>query len=1567
MIKGDIFLEKTVKYTIKNKLIIKLILGIEYIIVFLETLNSVMRVKEPVDMLNKDNLLSKLDNVNPYRYFINTVSCTSIGSSGLLQCSLPTPIIFFGCLVWYVGIYILYKIKYELSLEDMLRIQESEAHDMESYSKTFSPQEFFLNNWFILGIRIANTFLFFIIINTFVSSVIGISNSSGNALDYPLLILSTFLFIFTVMLDYQILNSSSLMFPYKDLKSHFGSGLCKRYDFLLLAIKILIALENNLEMVKFNLNFTHTYLNCLIVLVILTYVLLIVSDITNGKVSYIINTKLNFYRLFFMIFNSVSLIFSLFFYDSFKSVILCFANLVWILLISIFITKGLVRINEKNILNDEGMVFLSIYLFKKMNKEVSNYKSIVYQFIMAHQLKCPYLSYHKMEKTAYPKEYKIRDEFHHLCHICNTQDPEGVSIETIIKQIKHNNKTGNFQLTNIELEYYKMIKLIIKNSDSDVIGLVYKTNRILSNSKGDFYSFVKLFYSLISLKTENQDSIKRFTTIKKTLDITKTNEEVIKSLNDVYDCVKSKDGDLLTLSERLGSRKKEILKNISYLLSKKSNVDNFTVIMLRFVFENLYNDDSHFRNEKNFYDYQDYLSSYYSDNKCIDLLYNYQQMTLQIIKCSHHFIDFHNKYFEELFPNEIINDQKFYLLNTIKQAGSNEFEFDCIINNLPQKEFVTKIKMSCVISYSLDVADFFIAGKYTLSEDDIIIATEDRFGLNVIYLSEKLGNFLYLSNSTIKILQGIGVKLQLNEIFKKSNSKSVYMFNYNRYLRYFESLVMEYEKQSHSDELLKVLDNLKKAVKKSEHNDLVFKINQDNVIKNFFFFTVNQPDVLVSKKKKAENKGEAETNSIMRGASVHMESAMGSQSSAGGASRGFGSMGGSYGSHSGGKENDQEQANNRRLIFLSRLLAVFSVLVILYCFFLMYNGIADNMKINESFNIKNKYDKVERFYYHTIACLTNSFVVLDKYRSNLNGQKIEPEEFIEQLDHLEGVSLKIQDLFMDEIQEKVNIFQADVMSFQLYISTSNYQDQVNQFFIEETVIYNAMSIIGNEIKTVKTSYTFFEALKISMNNLKQITPDNGKVGVNIIDSTSTIQSYSSIPNVSIDKYQILSYEVLINYTNYLKHLVSARNKILAFHEENLTSIFDKCFLLSYLLLAIHLILILISFFLVGHLSKIMSYNSRSINNTITKEVNIKLMKTKLKSLSSLNKLFFEDPVNLSKKISNVISELHKERRKEEAEKKQNSTSDYLMRNNSDEDNSAQVFSVDKEKHLSPLSKLIFIMLSLYYLYSAIFIVLLKNSTNNVDLSTRMFEASSRRFKQLTNSINLMKVQILTNNTDFELYTDIKGDDGSNGGYVMYLHKNIFKDITIIYDLMKKYTLFSTAKDFLDNTLNCDFIYRSSQDSTLNAVKNTYEKTRPNVNLYNSLISICNKLDLISKHDRTLLDEKIIHDNYKQLFTYTEIAGDYDKMKNLIGSSLFQEILLTFEFVFRPYITYFNNSVINVIEQGTFDSFLMLSIIYLGLNIIVDFVILLTFHVKIINRIISINDNLNMLFNILRIY
>jgi hypothetical protein len=1564
MIKGDIFLEKTLKYTVKNKLVIKLVLVIEYLIILLETINSVQRIKEPVDSTSTSNLLSKLDKINPYRYFINTVSCSAVGSGGMLQCTLPTPVIFFVSFGLYLAVYFVYKLKYELSLQDIIKQQDGKSFDMDLHNKSFSTYEYLLMNWFTLGIRITSTFLYFIIINSVVSSIVGISNATGNAVDYPQIILGLVFIVFATLLNYHIINNSSLMFPYKELKGHFGGGLCKRYDFLLLPLKMIITLQNNLEMMKFNLKFTHTYLSFLIVLIVLVNVLLIVSDMTNGKIAYVVNMKLNSYRLYFLIFNSVAILFTLFFYDSFNYFVISVGSFIWVSILSLFITKGLIRINEKSILSDEKMIFLCIYLFRKMNKEVSDYKSVVYQFLMHHKSKCSYLAYHTMEKTAYPPNYKLRDKFNHHCHICSFEDPEGISLDTLLKQIKHNKQTGNIELTDYEYEYYKMIKLILKNNDNDIIGLVYKVNRVLADSKGDFNSFIKLYYNLISMKPENQESIKRFTSINKALEVTKNHNEVIKSLNDVYDCVKSKDGDLLSLAERLSIRKREIVKNITFLSNKNGNTDNFTSVMLRFIFENLFNDEVAFKDEKSFYEFEDYLSNFFSDSKVMDIIYNHSQMSMQIMKCSHHFIEYQNRYFEELFPMEIINEQKMYIMELIKTAGSNEFEFDCLINNLPNKEYVTKMKLSCNISYSLEVTDYFISGKYSLLDDDIILAAEDRLGLYVLSYSEKLGSFLHLAGSTIKIFQMIGMKIRLNEIFsKKSNSKDGFVFNMNRYLHYFESLVNEYEKQTHNEELLVVFEDFKKAVKENEHRDIVFTIKQDVTFSNFFIFTVKQPEILVTKKKKAEKRGgDDDTPSV-----IHMDSVTGSQSSAAGGSRGL-SLSGAGGKGGNSLLSAQEEANNRRLVFYSRLLAVFSVLVIVYCFFLMYNGISDNMKINESFNIKNYYDKVERFYYHTIACLMNALVVLDRNKANLGGITPPKEEFIEKISSLKDVSIHVQDYLMDEIQVKVDIFQKNVMDLQLYVSTSHYQDEVDAFFLEEPIFYNAMSIVGNEIKTVKTSYSFFEALKVSMNNLRKITPENGRVGLNIIDSNSSRQDYSNIPFIDLDSNQILTYEVMINYVVFLKHLVSARNKVLAFHDENLNYIFDKSFLLSYMLMAIHLILIFISILLIGHLSKIMDFNSRSINNTITKEVNVKLMKRKLQSLSQLNKYYSENPTILSKKLTKVRTDLGRERRKEEAEKKQNSsTSDYLMQNKNLMDDSTQVFSVDKEKHLNPLSKLIFIMLSLYYVYSVFFIVILKNSTNNIHLATGFFEASSRRFKQLTNSINLMRVQMYTNNTDYELYEDLKGNDGNNGGYINYLHKNIFTDIRHIYDYMEKYTLFSPAVEFYENTFNCNFIYYGTDDSTLVALKKEYEQTHPGVDLYKSLFTICEDLQLLNKHDRSLLDERLIYDNYKQLFSYNQVIGDYDKMKELLMGQAFQEILVNFELVFRPYITYFNNKILNTIEQGTFDDFLLMSIIYLALNIFVDFVILFTFQLRIIKRIRYINDDLNMLYDILRIY
>jgi hypothetical protein len=1566
MIKGDIFLEKTLKFTIKNKLVIKLVLFIEYYIILLETINSVIRINEPVDFDNSDNLLSNLDKINPYRYLINTKKCSAVGDKGMLTCTLPTPVIFFGSFALYMGVYIIYKLKFESSLQDKIKQEDGKNFDMETYIKTTSTPEFLIINWFNLGIRIISTFLYFIIFNAIISSLIGITNSTGNAIDYPMLILGVYILIFASMLNYQIINSSTLMFPYKELRGHFGGELCKRYDLLLIPLKIIIPLQNNMEMMRFNLKFTHTYLSCLIIIILLVNVLLILSDMMNGKIFYVVNMKLNTYRLFFLILNTGAILYTVFFYDSFNFLVNAIVNLLWIFTLSIFITKGLIRKNELNILSDEKIVFLCIYLFRKMEKEVSNYESVIYEFLMHHKSKCSYLAYNKMDTTAYPPNYKIRDKFNHHCQICSFDDPKGLSLDTLLQQISHNKKTGNIELTGTEKEHYKMIKLILRNNDSDIIGLVYKVNKALANSKGDFNSFIKMYYNLISMKPQNQESIKRFTDIFKTLEVTNNNDDVIKSLNNVYDCIKSKDGDLLVLAEKLNMKKKHNLRNITMLSSKTSSIENYTTVLLRFVFEHLFNDELAFREEKSFYDYQDYMSHFFSDSKIMDIIYNHSQMRMQIMKCSHKFIEYQNKYLEDLFPLEIINEQKIHVLDIIKNAGSNEFEFECIINNLTNRDYTQKMKLNCKISYSLDNSDYFISGKYDLLDEEIILVREERLGLMVLSFTEYLGSFLHINLSTLKIFQTIGMKVKFNDIFsKKHNSKDAFNFNANRYLQYFESLVNEYEKQSHSVELIEVFKKLEEKMNRSDF-EMIFSIKEDMRFKNYIVFTVKLPEMLSIKRNKDSKKdGKLKDEDDEDTPSVHGDSASVSQNAA--ASRGV-SMGG-FGSGGGDSSMSfQEHANNRKLVFYSRLLAIFSVLVIVYCFFLMYNGISDNTKMNESFNIKNSYSKAEGFYYHTVACLMNSILILDRNKANLNGVKIPKQEFVEKVNTYKDVNIQVQKFYFDSIQAKVAILQKYILDYEVYVSNSYYKDEVGDIFNQEKVTYNAMSIIGQEIKTVKTFYNFFEGLKVSANNLRKITPENDFVGLNIIDSTSSSQDYSNIPSVDIDLYQILTYETIINYTEYLKRLKSAQENIFSFHLENIKGIFSKSFMLSYILMAIHFILIFISILLIGHLSKIMDFNSKSINNAITKEINYKLMKRKLYGLSQLNKYFSENPSNVSGRLNKVRAELGAFRRKEEAEKKQKSTtSDYLLQNKDLDDESTQVFSVDKEKHLNPLSRLIFIMLSLYYVYSIIFILVLQNSTNNILVATEYFESSATKVKDITNSVNLIKVQILTNNTDYELYKDIMGDVGENVGYISFLHNRILKNLRNLYDLGSKNTVFANVDNFYTNSYDCKFIYYNTGDTTVKDVNDNYKKSKPGVDLLNSLYTICTQAKLVNKFSRTLLDERFVYDNYKQLFSYNQYIGNYNKMKEIIMGIEFQEILINFELIYRPLSTYINNEIINNIEQSTFDNFLMMSILYLALNILVDFVILFTFQLKIIKKIKFINDDLNMIYDLLRIY
>jgi hypothetical protein len=96
------------------------------------------------------------------------------------------------------------------------------------------------------------------------------------------------------------------------------------------------------------------------------------------------------------------------------------------------------------------------------------------------------------------------------------------------------------------------------------------------------------------------------------------------------------------------------------------------------------------------------------------------------------------------------------------------------------------------------------------------------------------------------------------------------------------------------------------------------------------------------------------------------------------------------------------------------------------------------MKIKDSYTIKNSYDRVERFYYHTILYLMNSVVVLDRNKANLKGVSYIKQDFIEKVNNLKDVTIDFNKFYLDSIGVKVDVFQTNLMDLQSAVAKSYY-------------------------------------------------------------------------------------------------------------------------------------------------------------------------------------------------------------------------------------------------------------------------------------------------------------------------------------------------------------------------------------------------------------------------------------------------------------------------------------------------------------------------------------------------
>ena len=304
MLKADIFLEKTVNYTIRSKFVMKVVLIIEYLAIFIESMNSIRYLYRDEEPTTSDKARYIVNQFNPFNYIIKIVNCQNPNISKTSGCNIPDNLIFYLCFVIYFILHFLYSHKYENSIKQTIKVEDRENHDNDRKILKGSFSQTLLINFFNIILRLVSIFLFYLNISTLISSVLWMSNNATFfSLQLVQFIMAASFMSFSIVFEYNLIRYSTLMFRYNDVNSHFECFFSKKYDIYLLILKILIPLRTALEYFDINIgnmnsyyNFSKVYLNLVLLILLIAFVFFILSELFNDKIICVSCFTLSYYH-----------------------------------------------------------------------------------------------------------------------------------------------------------------------------------------------------------------------------------------------------------------------------------------------------------------------------------------------------------------------------------------------------------------------------------------------------------------------------------------------------------------------------------------------------------------------------------------------------------------------------------------------------------------------------------------------------------------------------------------------------------------------------------------------------------------------------------------------------------------------------------------------------------------------------------------------------------------------------------------------------------------------------------------------------------------------------------------------------------------------------------------------------------------------------------------------------------------------------------------------------------------------------------------------------------------------
>lgn len=531
---------------------------------------------------------------------------------------------------------------------------------------------------------------------------------------------------------------------------------------------------------------------------------------------------------------------------------------------------------------------------------------------------------------------------------------------------------------------------------------------------------------------------------------------------------------------------------------------------------------------------------------------------------------------------------------------------------------------------------------------------------------------------------------------------------------------------------------------------------------------------------------------------------------------------------------------------------------------------------------------------------------------------------------------------------------------------------------------NSMSIAENQV-------SFFDMVDRYLSYYKIMADKSANETINfyLVNNYNDSISFEHFFAKDIQPHQAVFYQLILNYENIYRNFEYIRVLLETSTQQFLESFKNLIVYSSFSFMGMHLLLIGIFLITLRFFDEIIRDNIYLMDSMLYKEKK-DLLKNQFKELKQLSLLYARNPYSLIKNLKKEKQKLHEITSKKIKEGHSYKAGFYSNKTTSVEDPPAQdknnkqiIFNSEQNTH--KFAKLLLAIFVGYYFYSILMHFLFLSFQSKTIDSYQISNLGPYLYQVSINNAIFLTLKTILNQTDFKItklmnaatdnaninidnINSLYGSDPDEEGlYLKYRIKSIYEKMEEFKIILMRNSLKDLINEYYFNSIDCHLIYIHYGDSMITKFSDEYRKKvgKNSSDYETNFVQFCEYFPFMNIHSLYSIYEEL---TYKSSLIYDKLDESdrqYNSLKRLYENSLFKDVYNIIILILRPIREYINKNLNAYIVQNSFDNYFSFVIIYLALNFLVDFIILLMTYKNVIRNVNEIHENFEVIMNCLK--